>query len=157
MDTIVVGYDGTRAAERALARAAELAQAFGGRVAVVTVSAPEPDPLATRGAFGLLPYYYPPTPEELGQARPDEELLAQHRDRVEAFLAEAGVPAEFEGLSGQPAESIVEAAERRDADLIVVGTREPGFVDRLLTGSVSQAVARRARCDVLIVHPPPED
>jgi nucleotide-binding universal stress UspA family protein len=54
---------------------------------------------------------------------------------------------------GAAANEIVDVAEERDADLIVVGTHEPGFLDRLLAGSVSQGVARRAHCDVLIVHP----
>jgi nucleotide-binding universal stress UspA family protein len=53
---------------------------------------------------------------------------------------------------GEPAEAIVEVANEKDADLIVVGTRELGFVERLLGQSVSEAVSRRARCDVLIVH-----
>jgi len=43
-------------------------------------------------------------------------------------------------------------AEASDADLIVVGTREPGLIQRLLGQSVSEAVQRQARCDVLIVH-----
>jgi nucleotide-binding universal stress UspA family protein len=60
---------------------------------------------------------------------------------------------EFAGVVGQPSAEIVDVAERRGADLIVVGTREPGFLERLLEGSVSQGVARRAHCDVLIVHP----
>jgi hypothetical protein len=74
--------------------------------------------------------------------------------RVESFLTELGVPHEFAGVVGEPIEEIVDVAERRDADVIVVGTREPRFLERLLGGSVSQGVARRAHCDVLIVHPP---
>jgi nucleotide-binding universal stress UspA family protein len=46
----------------------------------------------------------------------------------------------------------VDVAEEAGADLIVVGTREPNFVQRLLGQSVSGAVARHARCDVMIVH-----
>ena len=152
--TIVVGYDGTLAAERALTRAGELAKAFDANVVVVSVAAPEPAALSG-GAFGLMPYYYYPEPDVTGP-RSDEALWKQHRQRVEAFFTEIGVPAEFEGVTGEPVEEIVDVAEARGADLIVVGTREPGFFERLLGGSVSQGVARRARCDVLIVHAPEE-
>jgi nucleotide-binding universal stress UspA family protein len=89
--------------------------------------------------------------------RGDEALWRQHRERVQSFFAGAGIAVEFAGVVGQPAEEIVELAEQQQADLIVVGTREPGFVVRLLGGSVSQGVARRAHCDVLIVHPEDED
>jgi nucleotide-binding universal stress UspA family protein len=51
-----------------------------------------------------------------------------------------------------PAETIVQLAEEREADLIVVGTREPNVLERLLGQSVSPSVSRRAHCDVLIVH-----
>ena len=149
-NTIVVGYDGTHPAELALARAAELAKAFDSRVVVADVAAPEP--LQTMpGAFGLAPYYVD-TAEQ--GTRSDQELWQQHRERVESFLTEIGVRHEFAGVVGEPVEEIVDVAERRQADLIVVGTREPGFLERLLGGSVSQGVARRAHCDVLIVHPP---
>lgn len=151
LKTIVVGYDGTRPAERALARAAELARAFGATVVVADVAAPEPVEATPPGAFGLTPYYgFPSNPG----VRTDDALWRQHRARVEALFARQGVRHEFAGVVGQPAAEIVDVAEQRNADLIVVGTREPSFLTRLLEGSISQGVARRARCDVLIVHPP---
>ena len=154
LKTIVVGYDGTRPAERALGRATQLARAFGATVIVADVAAPEP-PLATPGAFGFPPYYYASVE---GQGiRADEALWQRHRARIETFFAETGVAHEFAGVVGQPAQEIVEVAERRGADLIVVGTRQPGLLERLLEGSVSQGVARRAGCDVLIVHPAEDD
>ena len=52
---------------------------------------------------------------------------------------------------GPPAEAIVRLAEGRDADLIVVGTRKKGFLERLVEGSVNREVLRRANCDVLVV------
>ena len=151
MQTILAGYDGTSAAEHALGRVAELAQAFGSKVFVVSVSAPEPTSMP--GAFGLMPYDYSPPIS----GPPDDDLWAQHRTQVEAFFGGRNIAVEFVGVRGLPVEEIVELANEHQADLIVVGTREAGFLERLLVGSVSQGVARRARCDVLIVHPPEQE
>jgi nucleotide-binding universal stress UspA family protein len=152
METILVGYDGTRSAERALARAAEQAKAFGGTVVVISVVAPEP--VDASGAFGLTPY----STYEPGRIDPraDEAVWQQHRGEVESFLGKAGIECRFVGVIGEPVGEIVDAAAALQADLIVVGTREPGFLERLLGGSISQGVARHASCDVLIVHPGPE-
>lgn len=150
LQTIVVGYDGTQPAERALARTAELAKVFGARVIVADVATPTPvqeTPVA--GAFGMQPYYfYDPAQER----RIDELLWQRHRDEIESFFANSGISHEFAGVVGQPAAEILEIADEHNADLIVVGTREPRFFDRLLAGSVSEGVARRAHRDVLIVH-----
>ncbi len=152
METIVVGYDGTAPAEHALRRAGDVARAFGARLVVVSVAPLRPagGPVVP-GAFGLDPYY---TFEGLeDQERLDEALWRRHREQVEELFASSGVPVEFEGVSGDASLELVDVAEQRRADLIVVGTREAGFLERLLGGSVSQGVARRAHCDVLIVHP----
>ena len=53
---------------------------------------------------------------------------------------------------GDPAKAIAELADARNADLIVVGSRELGFFERMLGQSVSEGVAHKAHCDVLIVH-----
>lgn len=151
MKTILVGYDGTLAAERALERARTLARAFGSQVVVVSVAPPVTAPGA--GAFGLMPYSTYAAEELAAAPRADEALWQQHRVRVQEFFG-SGIPLEFSGVVGSPAEEIVELADRHAADLIVVGTRDPGFVDRLVGGSVSQSVARHAHCDVLIVRPP---
>ncbi len=151
MKTILVGYDGTMSAEHALIRAGEFARAFDAKVVVVSVSAPSP--LTGPGAFGLMPYLYD-LQEDDQVRRVNETILQQHRERVHALFAGLEVPADFAGVVGEPAQAIVAAADEHDADLIVVGTREPGFVERLLGGSVSQGVARRAHRDVLIVHSP---
>jgi nucleotide-binding universal stress UspA family protein len=138
MDTIVVGYDGTDAARRALTRAADLAQAFGGRLVVTSVA-----PALMPAGRGIGPYD-PADPPEL-----HEEQLRDAR----ALLQERGVEnAELDTTIGGAAAHILDLAERRHADLIVVGTREPGLLSRLLGLSVSESVQRRAHCDVLIVH-----
>jgi nucleotide-binding universal stress UspA family protein len=135
--TIVVGFDGTEAAGRALERAADLAEAFQARL-VVTSVAPVLVP-ASHGSGAIDPT---DTPAD------HEAQLEDARTR----LASRSVETEVRSALGDPAEAIVGVAEEAGADLIVVGTREPNFVQRLLGQSVSSAVARHARCDVLIVH-----
>ena len=49
-------------------------------------------------------------------------------------------------------ESIVEAADKEHADLIVVGTRGLGGFKKLLMGSVSSGIVSHANCSVLIVR-----
>jgi len=152
--TVVVGYDGTAPAERALQRGVEYARAFAARVVVVSVAAPEPLVEASApGAFGLVPFYAYPAGDPGQVVERDEQLWEQHREHVQRLFADADLQVEFAGVAGEPAQELVCAAEEHRAALIIVGTREPGFLERLLGGSVSQDVARRARCDVLIVHP----
>jgi nucleotide-binding universal stress UspA family protein len=137
MKTIVLGYDGTDAAARALERTAELAAAFGSSVVVTSVSETLGGAVHAGGAGD------PTDPPEQHEALLEEATKN---------LAERGVQAESVLASGSPGEAIVELAEQRGADLIVVGTREPGFFERLLGHSVSGSVQRHAGCDVLIVH-----
>ena len=137
MKTIVLGYDGTDASARALERTGEIAKAFGSSVIVTSVAGTMGGAVHAGGAGD-------PTdpPDE------HEQLL----DDATKQLSERGIQAESVLALGHPAEAIVELAEQRSADLIVVGTREPGFWERLLGHSVSASVQRHARCDVLIVH-----
>lgn len=137
MKTIVVGYDGTEASERALARAGDLASAFGSTVVLTSVSAVLTGAAHGGGSFD------PTDPPET-----HESLL----EGAKETLAARGIEAEVVLGVGDPAEAIVDLAEQRSADLVVVGTREPSFWERLLGRSVSASVQRHARCDVLIVH-----
>ena len=139
MKTIVVGYDESEPAKRALARAAELAVAFDAKVIVTSVAQLLVGASAARG-FGPIDPIDPP------------ELHREELSHAEAYLSEHGVEAEFAVSLGDAATEILELAESRGADLIVVGTREAGLLERLIAPSVSGAVQRRSHCDVLIVH-----
>ena len=135
--TIVVGYDETEASRRALERAAALARAFESKL-VVTSVAPVTVTASAR-SIGA-------DPVETGAEHREE--LAQAR----AYLDGEGLSADYVEALGHEAESILEVARERSADMIVVGSREVSGLQRLMGQSVSNAVAHGARCDVLIVH-----
>ena len=137
MKTIVVGYDGTEASDRALERAGDIAAAFGSSVTVLSVTG------TLGGAAHAGGSADPTDPPEA-----HESLL----DAATKTLAARGIQADSVLGMGNAAEAIVELAEQRNADLVVVGTREPGFFERLFGHSVSGSVQRHAHCDVLIVH-----
>jgi nucleotide-binding universal stress UspA family protein len=139
MKTIVVGYDETEPAKRALARAAELATVFNSRLIVTSVARLLVGGAVARGVGPIDPLDEP-------------KLHGEALEHAEAFLTERGIEGRYEVMLGDPAASIVDLAEKQGADLIVVGTREPGFLERLMGLSVSDAVEHRAHCDVLIVH-----
>jgi nucleotide-binding universal stress UspA family protein len=67
-------------------------------------------------------------------------------------LVGRNIEADYVVELGEPAERLLELADQRDADLIVVGSREHGFVERLLGRPVDEVVARRSERDVLLVH-----
>jgi nucleotide-binding universal stress UspA family protein len=152
MKTIVVGYDGSDAAERALRRGAEVAEAFSARLLVVSVGgstyagAPVPVPVPSPVAPGVI--VPPPTRAAL---EPDE-LAERQLERARRALLGRSVDADYVVEFGDPAERLLELAEQRGADLIVVGSREHGFLERLLSRPVEESVARRSERDVLLVH-----
>ena len=162
MKTIVIGYDGSDAAERALGRAADFAQAFSARLVVVSVSdlatvpatsgfEPTAEPIPPAVAGPVAPGGTVPLPKPVSAQEP-EELARRQLERARMSVASRKVETEYLVELGDPAERLLEVAEQWDADLIVVGSRERGFLGRLLGRSVDEAVARRAERDVLLVR-----
>lgn len=160
MDTILVGYEGSEQADRALGRAAELAHALGAQLVVVSVvPASRPTAVAEVGPVAV-PLPAAPGPLGTGVALPvpeepqhDPKELGQHQlERARRSLSGRAVDVEYVAEVGDTAERLVALAEERSADLLVVGSREHGLLERLLARPVDEAVAKRARCDVLLVH-----
>jgi nucleotide-binding universal stress UspA family protein len=76
-------------------------------------------------------------------------LLAGFRER-------AALPASSPAfvVVGKHANEIVKTANEWPADLVVIGSHGRQGVERVLLGSVAEAVGRHARCSVLVVRTP---
>jgi nucleotide-binding universal stress UspA family protein len=84
------------------------------------------------------------------------EDLEQYRGAVQEFAREitaAGVPVDAVAVEGGAARTIVEWAQALPADLIVLGTHGRSGFERLMLGSVTERVLRKAPCPVLTVPP----
>jgi nucleotide-binding universal stress UspA family protein len=144
---ILLGTDGSEGASMAGRLLAALPLPAGTQVTALG-AAPEPawltpSPHGRRGA--AYPWLRDLFREEERAARcASEETVAPLRER--------GVDVTVCVRRQRPAEAILEQAEADGSDLIVLGSRGQGTMERLLIGSVSEKVARYARCSVLVAR-----
>lgn len=136
MRTIIVGVDGSDASLTALEWAAAISRAAEAPLVVVNAFTP----VQSEKPPGVL-----------------ERLLAEQRHRVETWYAGMldDLPHDLEIVEGDPQDRLAEAADRHDADLLVVSSTgasgaSPGL---LRLGSVAEYLARHARIPLLIVPP----
>lgn len=71
---------------------------------------------------------------------------------IEKAAEAAGVEVQFVTLEGNPAEKILEFAEKQAVNMIVVGSLGKNDAERFLLGSVSEEVVKNAAVPVLVVH-----
>jgi len=144
---LLVAVDGSPASLSTLAEVAARPWPIGSEIEIVTVIHSQlpffPDP-----AFSLAAAHME---EERRQEHAAPALLEDAVSRIRATTPGAIVSSRV--LEGDPAEAIVEEAERLRANEIFVGHHGHGALRRGLLGSVSQEVAHHAHCSVHIVHP----
>jgi len=134
--TVCVGFDGAREGWTALQRGAQIAAAAGGCLRVVMVVPP-------LTAIPTIALYPPEIVEQRLEAAETELDHAVHS--VAKRLEPAG-----RLLRGHPAEQLV-AEAAAGVDLMVVGSRGYGPLQRVLLGSVSTSLMHSAPCPVMIV------
>ncbi|WP_258871500.1 universal stress protein, partial [Halobacillus trueperi] len=81
-------------------------------------------------------------------------LLEKRKTRIqstEKVLKESGVVYEVEVIKGDPGPKIVEYANERLYDVVVIGSRGLNGLQEMVLGSVSHKVAKRVNCPVMIV------
>jgi nucleotide-binding universal stress UspA family protein len=144
---IILATDGSPCSDTAVNEVARMPLPADTQVRVIYVIEP-PAPLVAEPYMGVVGYFE--EAERLGrqQARETVERAAARLQTGQG----ASVQVSTEVLTGSPKRTIVEEAESWGADLIVVGSHGYKSWERMLLGSVSQAVAAHARCSVLIVR-----
>ena len=142
--SIVVGTDGSDTAKEAVRQAIELAKSLGAELLLVSAYQPVARISANREAV---------------RAPEDVQWMVSAREDVATLLSEAARAAEEAGIAaqtfqrqGDPADAILDVAEERDADLIVVGNKGMTGAKRFLLGSVPNRVSHHAPCSVLIIR-----
>lgn len=151
--TWLVGHDLTpRADDVALAAADELSRSGGRLVLFHAYQVPVPPPVYGGAAISTTTMPMEVDREVAGMAeRRLEQIAARIRDR------HPGVTVEVRVTRGQPASSLLEAADAEEASRIVVGTHGRTGFRHLLLGSVAERVVRLAAVPVLVVKlPEPE-
>jgi nucleotide-binding universal stress UspA family protein len=134
---ILLAYDGSAPAHKAFERCLEMSQRNAAQLAIVAVV----------------------RPGELAEEVETEAVIDNARVRLQSELARlqqvaqaAQVRAAVHVRVGRLAEQILAAATECDADLIVIGHRGRGLLERWLMGSVSRVLITYARCAVLVVR-----
>ncbi len=108
-------------------------------------------PIAMPGAgvIGALPL----TVTGAGAEDAASRRIEESEDLAESVAAQAGVPhPQVLADSGDAADAINAAAREHDVDVIVIGSHDRGWVERLFTKSVSSTVLREAELPVLVVR-----
>ena len=144
---ILVAVDGSPTSDHAVAQAAALARATGGRIRLLNVM----DPLAHISGFERPEVYSQEVLPRLQKA--GEALLQQARERVK----QEGVVVDtvlIENLNARVAQLVVEHASAWGADLIVLGTHGRRGLERVLMGSDAEQIARTSPVPVLLVRLP---
>lgn len=141
---VLVGTDGSESSMLAVERAASLAAGADATLLIACAYVPA-DPRAIGQASDQLG-------EDAYQIQGDNpaaEIVRRARERAQAQGASRF---EEHAVEGAPVESLLSLAKRENVELLVVGNKGINSLAGRLLGSVPAESARKAECDVLIVH-----
>ena len=138
---VVVGVDGSDQSQHAAAVAVALVRCHDARLHIVTVVRPP------EGWWGIV-----------GSPPPADSLVSSMSEAQRGILDVTIAGIDLEGVDwssseeiGEPASALSDVCREKEADVLVVGRRGAGLVERLVMGSVADRLAHYAPCPVLIV------
>ncbi len=140
---ILVPVDGSATAQLAVEKAIGLAKAFGSRVSAIFVIDPYPfTGVGTDFAYGQAEYLSAATAEANASIKAAKLAFEQAGVSVNTSVIE----------SHAPWRGVVEAASSIQADLIIMGSHGRSGLEKLVLGSVTQAVLSHTHLPVLVVR-----
>ncbi len=139
--TIIVGIDGSTHSDHAAALAVSMARGTGAKLHVVNVMRP------ADGWWGIGEATPAPAGMDQSLKEAQRELLAETIGKLDL----SGLDHDTYTDIGDPAGVLVGYAERVGADVLIIGKRGAGLIERLIIGSVANRVVHDAPCPVLLV------
>jgi nucleotide-binding universal stress UspA family protein len=144
---ILLATDGSKYAMEAAKKSCEILSITNNSQLRIVSVADVSQPLKTE-PFGVSSDYYLNLSNQLKETA---RTVVEEAKKLVQETAGTDVEIETSVLTGTPKVEIVEDAESWGADLIVIGSHGYGFFERMLIGSVSDAILHHAPCSVLIV------
>ena len=135
---ILVPLDGSDYSECAVDYAADVARKYGASIHLIRVR-----------SYPVMPYAMVEVPTALPPTDAEKQVCEDYLQKVQQ--RELGVPVTFSSPIGSPAETILEEAVERGADLIVLTSHGRTGFNRFLVGSTAERIARHSHCPVLML------
>ena len=138
MQKILVAYDGSKSSDKALKKGVELAMNFNASLTVLSV----------------IPELYLTELSAMDRNKIFEALSKETTDAMEKIRKSlSGKSMEVKTLirQGDPAEKILETAQKMKADLLITGSHGKHGTKKFLLGSVSSKVVDYSKCPVMVV------
>ena len=145
MKKILVAFDGSEQSDKALDFALDLASKYSAQIALINVIPFSP----ISDSSVVIPYGADYATFYKERRSANEKMLAEALNKAKNFQKTLQITKKL--IEGRPAEKIVETAKEGMFDLIVIGSRALGGIKEYFLGSVSNRVADKAPCPVLIV------
>ncbi len=149
---ILLATDGTKHSINAASMIKKLDLGEGDEIHVISVV-----DMALPMAVDIYGGYLPDTTELESVAKESaKKILSDATADLDASFSGRNVAVSSEVEFGSPDSRIVETAEERKTDMIVIGSHGYNRWERLLLGSVSNSVVHHAHCSVMVVRSPEE-
>lgn len=138
MQKILVAHDGSKSSDKALKKAVEIAVNFNASLTVLSV----------------IPELYLTELSDVDRNRIFNSLSKETTDAMEKIrksLSGKSIDVKTLIRQGDPAEKILETAQKMKADLIVTGSHGKHGTKKFLLGSVSSKIVDYSKCPVMVV------